>query len=127
MDGPNTGNAGAFSGKAMDGRHAGLLAFPTPSRHSPRSCGSETPGQFPARVRRDALRDYNGGMKILLNGHEHDVDTHATLANLLESNGYGDRRVAVEVNHEIVPRSLYRERALASGDRIEIVHAIGGG
>ena len=79
------------------------------------------------RVRLDAVRDYNGRMKIQLNGHEHDVDARATLANLLESNGYGDRRVAVEVNREIVPRSLYAERALASGDRIEIVHAIGGG
>ncbi|MEO5560692.1 MAG: sulfur carrier protein ThiS [Dokdonella sp.] len=66
-------------------------------------------------------------MKILLNGHEREIDAPATLAHLLEQAGYGARRVAVEVNREIVPRSRYDHRALAAGDQIEIVHAIGGG
>lgn len=84
--------------------------------------------RFPAAMARvGTQRDYNGGMKIVLNGHEHDVDAQATLASLLELAGYGGRRVAVEVNREIVPRSRYEARALVAGDRIEIVHAIGGG
>ena len=66
-------------------------------------------------------------MKIVLNGQEHTVATPITLARLLETAGYANRRVAVEINHEIVPRSQYAERALDAGDRVEIVHAIGGG
>ena len=37
------------------------------------------------------------------------------------------RKVAVEVNREIVPRSLHAQRTVRDGDRVEIVHAIGGG
>ena len=66
-------------------------------------------------------------MKILLNGTEHDIEAPASLAQLLEITGYAARRIAVEVNREIVPRSRYPLHALAAGDRIEIVHAIGGG
>ena len=66
-------------------------------------------------------------MKILLNGTEREVEAPLSLAQLLETAGYGARRVAVEVNREIVPRSRYPLHELAAGDRIEIVHAIGGG
>jgi sulfur carrier protein len=66
-------------------------------------------------------------MKIVLNGHEREVDAQTTLARLLELAGYADRRVAVEVNREIVPRSRYDARGLVAGDHVEIVHAIGGG
>ncbi|MEO7323589.1 MAG: sulfur carrier protein ThiS [Dokdonella sp.] len=66
-------------------------------------------------------------MKVFLNGHERDITSPATLAHLLEQAGFGGRRVAVEVNREIVPRSSYDCRDLAAGDQIEIVHAIGGG
>ena len=66
-------------------------------------------------------------MKIVLNGHEADVASDATLADVVASAGLAGRRVAIEVNREIVPRSDYRARVLAAGDRIEVVHAIGGG
>lgn len=66
-------------------------------------------------------------MKIVLNGHEREIAAPATVDQLLEQAGFGGRRVAVEVNREIVPRSTYDERELAAGDQIEIVHAIGGG
>lgn len=66
-------------------------------------------------------------MKIELNGEPHEVPSTTSLARLLEQNGYGTRRVAVEVNREIVPRSRYAEHRLAEGDRVEIVQAIGGG
>lgn len=66
-------------------------------------------------------------MNIVLNGHEREIAAPATLAHLLEQAGFGTRRVAVEINREIVPRSSYGHRDLAAGDRIEIVHAIGGG
>ncbi|HEY6942923.1 sulfur carrier protein ThiS [Dokdonella sp.] len=66
-------------------------------------------------------------MNVYLNGEARRVDERCTLAELLESSGHAARRVAVEVNRDIVPRSRHAEHRLAEGDRIEIVHAIGGG
>jgi thiamine biosynthesis protein ThiS len=66
-------------------------------------------------------------MKIVLNGRERDIDSGATLADLVAAAGFLGKRVAVEVNREIVPRSDYAARVLAADDRIEVVHAIGGG
>jgi len=66
-------------------------------------------------------------MNIYLNGERREVPDHGSLAALLADAGYADRRVAVEINREIVPRSLHAERLLQADDRVEIVHAIGGG
>lgn len=70
---------------------------------------------------------YNACMRITLNGHPHDCPPAPTVTQLLDQAGYAGRRVAVEVNQEIVPRSQHASRLLAEGDRVEIVHAIGGG
>ncbi|MBW8312936.1 MAG: sulfur carrier protein ThiS [Rhizobium sp.] len=66
-------------------------------------------------------------MRILLNGEEHEIPAPATVADLLERSGHAGRKVAVELNLEVVPRSQHGSRALADGDRVEIIHAIGGG
>lgn len=66
-------------------------------------------------------------MQILLNGAPRDCAQGITIASLLEDSGYGNGRVAVEVNREIVPRSLHVKYVLNEGDRVEIVSAIGGG
>ncbi len=66
-------------------------------------------------------------MHITLNGQPRDCAPGSTVARLLEDAGYGNRRVAVEVNREIVPRSQHGQLQLADGDQVEIVHAIGGG
>lgn len=66
-------------------------------------------------------------MQIYLNGQPHECASAATIAKLLADAGYAGRRVAVEVNREIIPRSLHAQHALAEGDRVEIVQAIGGG
>ncbi|HVX04695.1 MAG TPA: sulfur carrier protein ThiS [Rhodanobacteraceae bacterium] len=66
-------------------------------------------------------------MQIFLNGQAHECAATATVASLLAATGHGDRRVAVEVNREIVPRSRHAEHMLHEGDRVEIVQAIGGG
>lgn len=50
-----------------------------------------------------------------------------TLADLLEQLGIRGRRLAVEVNREIVPKGEHENFALNDGDQVEIVHAIGGG
>ncbi len=69
----------------------------------------------------------NDGMDIQLNGAPRELPGACTVAELLEAAGYGGRRVAVEVNGEIVPRSAHASHALRAGDRVEIVHALGGG
>ncbi len=66
-------------------------------------------------------------MEIYLNGEPRRFDAPLTVAQLLESIGDGQRRVAVEVNLEIVPKTQHATHALAAGDRVEIVHALGGG
>lgn len=66
-------------------------------------------------------------MRLLLNGEERDVAGVVTIADLVTSLGLDARKVAVERNLEIAPRSSYADTALADGDRIEIVTFIGGG
>ena len=66
-------------------------------------------------------------MRLVLNGEPHDLDGTPTVAALVETLGLDTRKVAVERNLEIVPRSLYLATALSEGDRVEIVHFIGGG
>jgi sulfur carrier protein len=70
---------------------------------------------------------YNVRMHITLNGRPHDCGDNLTVIQLLHEAGYAGRRVAVEVNQEIVPRSQHESYALREGDKVEIVHAIGGG
>ncbi len=64
---------------------------------------------------------------ITLNGESRPIDQIATIAALLDSLGHSGKRVAVEKNGEIVPKSLHPTTSLADGDRIEIVVAVGGG
>lgn len=66
-------------------------------------------------------------MRLLLNGEERDVADVVTIADLVTALGLDARKVAVERNLEIAPRSTYADTALADGDRIEIVTFIGGG
>ncbi|NKE19932.1 sulfur carrier protein ThiS [Neoroseomonas oryzicola] len=64
---------------------------------------------------------------ITVNGEDREIAPGATVAALLTAIGLDTRKVAVERNEEIVPRSTYATVALAQGDRLEIVHFIGGG
>jgi len=66
-------------------------------------------------------------MRLLLNGEETDVAGVVTIADLVAALGLDGRKVAVERNLEIAPRSTYADAALTDGDRIEIVTFIGGG
>jgi len=66
-------------------------------------------------------------MDITLNGEPRTLATAATITELLQTEGLAERRVAVEVNGEIVPRGQHGAHALAEGDKVEIVHALGGG
>jgi len=66
-------------------------------------------------------------MKIMLNGEPREFDAPLSVHGLLKAAGYGERRVAVEVNREIVARSKHGTHALHEGDQVEIIQAIGGG
>ncbi|HIJ63144.1 MAG TPA: sulfur carrier protein ThiS [Rhodospirillaceae bacterium] len=66
-------------------------------------------------------------MNIVLNGESRALATTTTVGALLAELGLDHRKVAVERNLEIVPRSAFGETSLTDGDRLEIVHFIGGG
>jgi thiamine biosynthesis protein ThiS len=69
-------------------------------------------------------------MKLQINGEERTFDNFPapfTLAGLVEVLGMKADRVAVELNREIVPRDRWSETNLAEGDKLEIVHFVGGG
>jgi len=66
-------------------------------------------------------------MRLTLNGETRAIEGAQTVAALVERLGLDGRKVAVERNLEIVPRSAYDATSLQDGDRIEIVHIIGGG
>jgi sulfur carrier protein len=66
-------------------------------------------------------------MRITVNGEPKTLDAAVSVAGLLERMGLTGKRVAVEVNRELVPRSRHAELALRDNDRVEIVIAIGGG
>ncbi|MDY7219756.1 sulfur carrier protein ThiS [Denitrificimonas sp. JX-1] len=66
-------------------------------------------------------------MHIQLNGETYPLSEALSVAGLLEHLQLAGRRVAVELNFEIVPRSLYEATHLKEGDVVEVVQAIGGG
>jgi len=66
-------------------------------------------------------------VRVFVNGEEREVPDAVTVTGLLTAIEVTAERVAVEVNREIVPRSLHAEHALREGDRVEIVTMVGGG
>lgn len=66
-------------------------------------------------------------MEIVFNGTPLQLPDDACVQDLLARAGLLQRRVAVEVNGEIVPKSQHATHVLAGGDAVEIVHALGGG
>jgi thiazole synthase/sulfur carrier protein len=66
-------------------------------------------------------------MRLVVNGEDRVFDGVNSVAALVEALQLDGRKLAIERNLEIVPRSAYDRTALCDGDRIEIVHFIGGG
>ena len=66
-------------------------------------------------------------MNLQINGEPKTFDKSLTLAALIDSLGMKPDRVAVELNREIAPRASWSETTLKDGDRLEIVHFVGGG
>ncbi len=66
-------------------------------------------------------------MQIIVNGEQRNVSEGLTAEQLVEEMEISGKRIAMEVNLEIVPRSTYAEHIFNAGDKVEIVHAVGGG
>jgi sulfur carrier protein len=66
-------------------------------------------------------------MQITINGESRQFDAPLLISTLVEQLALGGKRIAVELNGNIVPRSRHAETWLAESDRIEIVIAVGGG
>ncbi len=66
-------------------------------------------------------------MKIQLNGKERQLENATSLLQLIENEGMTGKRLAAEVNREIITKSEHATYILKEGDSVEIVHAIGGG
>ncbi len=66
-------------------------------------------------------------MEVVVNGVPRQLPEGMTVTQLLEDMALTGKRLAVEINLEIVPRSTHGAHRLRAGDRVEIVHAIGGG
>jgi len=66
-------------------------------------------------------------MKLYINGEEREFSAPVSIEVLMGQLGIDPRKVAVERNLEIVPKSTYAQVTVADGDRLEIVHFIGGG
>ncbi|AJP47759.1 thiamine biosynthesis protein ThiS [Rugosibacter aromaticivorans] len=66
-------------------------------------------------------------MELIINGEALTLSAPLSVAALLDSRNLTGKRVAVERNGEIVPKSRHAETLLTTGDRIEIVVAVGGG
>ena len=66
-------------------------------------------------------------MKVTLNGKQQQLEDGILLGQLLEQMQLNGKRLAVEINMEIIPKSNHADFKIQDGDNIEIVHAIGGG
>jgi len=66
-------------------------------------------------------------MQIIVNGEQREVSDGLTAEQLVKEMEITGKRIAMEVNLEIVPRSGYSDHIFKAGDKIEIVHAVGGG
>lgn len=66
-------------------------------------------------------------MNIQINGNIQQFDNNLTAAQLVEKLGLQGRRIAMEVNQEILPRSNYESYQFKENDQVEIIHAVGGG
>ena len=66
-------------------------------------------------------------IQIILNVKPHNLKEKTNIISLLETLSLSEKKVAVEINEEVVPRDSYAKKFLPPKDRVEIVHFIGGG
>ena len=69
----------------------------------------------------------DSNLSLVVNGEPRSAPLGCTLEQLVDSLGLGRKRIAVAVNLDVIPRSSFAVHGLATGDRIEILEAVGGG
>ncbi len=74
-----------------------------------------------------AMQKVSANIEVRVNGSARSLRASATILDLVRDLRLEGKRIAVERNGEIVPRSRYAGTALAAGDQVEIVGAVGGG
>ncbi len=93
------------------------LFYLSNGRHARRECAKIAPSRLPMCA----------DMQILVNGNPTDIAETLTAQDLIQRLELTGKRIALEVNGEIVPRSTHGGYHFKNGDKIEVVHAIGGG
>ena len=66
-------------------------------------------------------------MQLVINGQEKDLQSGTTITQMLKELDITGSHIAVALNFQVVPRSNYDQTPLHEGDKVEIVHAVGGG
>lgn len=66
-------------------------------------------------------------IEIILNGQPHQLNESISISNLLSQLELQNKRLAVELNNELIPKGQHATHYIKAGDKLEIVHAIGGG
>jgi len=66
-------------------------------------------------------------IQIILNGKPHNIKEKTNIISLLQKLSLSEKKVAIEINEEVIPRDNYDKKILLAKDRVEIVHFIGGG
>ena len=66
-------------------------------------------------------------MKIIVNGEEISLPEHSNIQDLIAQLGYSNKRIAIEINEAIIPKSKHQSHFLKSLDRVEVINAVGGG
>lgn len=66
-------------------------------------------------------------MQLVINGQNKDMQSGVTISQMLKELGITGSHIAVALNFQVVPRSSYDQTPLNEGDKVEIVHAVGGG
>ena len=66
-------------------------------------------------------------MKIIVNGEEISIPEDSNIQDLVAELGYKNKRIAIEVNEAIIPKSKHRSYLLKSSDWVEVINAVGGG
>ena len=66
-------------------------------------------------------------MKIIVNGKEISLPHNSNIDDLIHQLGYKNKRIAIEINESIIPKSQHSSFVLEAKDRIEVINAVGGG
>ena len=66
-------------------------------------------------------------MKIIVNGEEISLPEDSNIQDLVAKLGYKNKRIAIELNEAIIPKSKYQSHLLESLDKVEVINAVGGG